>query len=79
MASDTPIDQYNTPAGLPPPGQVSDLKNPYYPHNIILTTGVLCLSATTIAVSLRIFTKVHLMKQVRAEDRELYTSYHTHR
>ena len=75
MASDTPIDVYNTPAALPPAGKVSDFKRTPYLQTTALATRILCLSATTIALSLRIFTKVHIMKQVRVEDCKLYPSH----
>ena len=68
MSSDTTVDIYTTPAGPPPPGQVSNLVNPFYLRTISFTTHALCLAISTIAVALRIFTKVHVMKQFRYED-----------
>jgi len=79
MASETAVDVYNTPAGLPPPGVVPDLVNPHYLHTIDLVTHVLCLVVSTIAVALRIFTKVYIMKQVRVEDCILHCSQHLRR
>lgn len=68
MSSNTAVDIYTTPAGPPPPGQVSNLVNPFYLRTVSLTTHALCLALSTIAVALRIFTKVHVMKQFRSED-----------
>ena len=76
MASDAPIDAYNTPAALPPAGQVSDFKRTPYLQTTVLATRILCLSVTIVAVSLRILTKVHIMKQVRVEDCKLYPLYY---
>ena len=72
MSFNTSVDIHTTPAGLPPPGVVSNLVDPFYLHTISLFTLVLCLAVSTIAVALRIFTKVHLMRQFRAEDCTLY-------
>lgn len=68
MSSNTSVDIYTTPAGVPPPGVVPNLVNPFYLHTIDLITHILCLVVSTIAVALRVFTKVYLMKQFRAED-----------
>ena len=68
MSSDTAYNIYTAPAGPPPPGQVSNFVNPFYLRTISFTTHALCLAISTIAVALRIFTKVHVMKQFRSED-----------
>ena len=75
MASDTPIEVYSTPAAFSPAGWISDFKRTPYLQTTTLATRILCLSATTVAVSLRIFTKVHIMKQVHIEDCKLYPTY----
>ena len=77
MSSDTPIDIYTTPAGTPPPGVVPNLVNPYYLHTIDLTAHVICLSVSTIAVALRVFTKARVMKQFQVEDCNLYLAHHS--
>ena len=74
MSSDTSVDIYTTPAGLAPPGVIPNLVNPFYLHTIDLITHILCLAVSTIAVALRVFTKLYLMKQFRAEDCTLYFS-----
>lgn len=69
MSSDTSVvDIYTTPAGVPPPGVTPNLVNPFYLRTDHTTTFTLCLAVSTIAVALRIFTKLYLMKQFRAED-----------
>ena len=68
MTSTSSVDIYNTPAGLAPPGVTPNLVNPFYLRTVDLTTHTLCLAVSTIAVALRIFTKVYIMKQVRTED-----------
>ena len=68
MASNTLLNIYTTPAGPPPPGQTSNLKDPYYRHTLYLVTMSLCLSVSSIVVVSHIFTRSYVMKQVRAED-----------
>ena len=72
MATDAPIDIYDTPAALPPPGVVPNLKHPQTLHAIFLVTGILCLLITMIAVVIRVFTKMYIMQRVRAEDCKLH-------
>ena len=71
MALAGPIDIYNTPVAPPPPGVISNLKHPQTPYNIIVSIGVICLSTTSAAVILRVFTKVHTMRHMRTEDCKL--------
>ena len=68
MSSDTSVDIYTTPAGVPPPGVTPNLVNPFYLRTDHTVTFSLCLAVSTIAVALRFFTKLYLMKQFRAED-----------
>ena len=72
MSYNTSVDIYTTPAGLPPPGVVPNLVHPLYLHTLSQFTLVLCLAVSTIAVALRIFTKVYLMRKFRGEDCTLY-------
>ena len=72
MSSNTSVDIYTTPAGVPPPGVIPNLVNPFYLRTDYLVTHIICLAVSTIAVALRVFTKLYLMKQFRAEDCNLY-------
>ena len=76
MSSDTQVDFYTTPAGTPPPGVVPNLVNPFSLHTIGLVTHVLCLSVSTIALALPVFTKAHIMKQFQVEDCNQHLSYY---
>ena len=72
MSSNTSVNIYNTPAEAPPPGVVPNLVNPFYQSTDFLVTYILCLAVSAIAAALRVFTKLYLMKQFRAEDCTLY-------
>lgn len=56
------------PAGPPPPGVVPNLENP--PNKQSVGRGLLltCLCLATVAVILRLYTKVIIMRQFRASD-----------
>ena len=71
MSSAMEIDIYNTPAAPPPPGIVPDLKHPQIHDPGLLISNVLYLSFTSLAVTLRVFTKVHVMRQMKVEDCKL--------
>ena len=75
MSSDTSVDIYTTPAGVPPPGVIPNLVDPIYLHTDHTFTFSLCLAVSTVAVALRIFTKLYLMKHFRAEDCTFYFRY----
>ena len=68
MASDASVNIYTTPAEIPPLGVTPNFTHSSHMHSIYTFTHVLCLSASTIAVTLRMFTKVYLMRRVRGED-----------
>ena len=68
MSANNSIDIYTTPAGETPPGVISNLKNPFFLHTVDLTTHILCLAVSTIAVAIRIFTNLYIMKQFLAQD-----------
>ena len=56
------------PAGPPPAGVVSNFDNPQNHHNILYVTAALTLSFATCAVSIRIFTKLFLLRSMGYED-----------
>ena len=62
------IDLNLVPAASPPPGVQSNFIDPPTFDNAAITTVVLCVLTTTLAVLARIFTKIRLIKNVAAED-----------
>jgi hypothetical protein len=61
-------DRTTTPAGLPPPGQTSNLHNPPSTGYQQTACNVICLVFVTLFVGLRIYTRVRLVKYVSWDD-----------
>ena len=58
------------PAGPPPAGVVSNFDDPPNHHNILYVTAALTLGFATCAISIRIYTKLFLLRSVGYEDRK---------
>jgi hypothetical protein len=66
-----------TPPGLMPPlGVVSNFSNPYSDEDAIILTLALCLSASTLLVWTRLYTKLFISKNVGLEDCKILESNH---
>lgn len=66
-----------TPPGLlPPSGVVSNFSNPYSDEDAIITTLALCLTASTLLVWTRLYTKLFISKHVEWEDCKILQSNH---
>lgn len=65
----------NGPAGTPPAGVTPNFDNPPNLNNTFLVgTLVLCLSFATVAVLIRLYTKLFLIRSVAYEDCKTYSS-----
>lgn len=60
------------PAGKPPPGVESNLVNPYSFGPAAITIGAVFFSLATLFVSVRVYTKLRLVKKAAYSDREYY-------
>ncbi len=56
------------PGLLPPPGVISNFSNPYSDEDAIILTLGLCLSASTLLVGTRMYTKVFISRFTGWED-----------
>ena len=56
------------PAGPPPAGVVSNFDNPQNHHKIFYATAALALGFATCAMSIRIYTKLFLLRSMGYED-----------
>ncbi|GFF39819.1 hypothetical protein IFM46972_06006 [Aspergillus udagawae] len=68
MAEDANIDLSTVPALAPPPGQVSNLKDPYSLRHYMYITASLGLGLSTAAVLLRVFIKARVMRFMQLEE-----------
>lgn len=66
--SESILDPNTTPALQPPPGQVSNLKDPYNLKLYLILASTLGLGVSAIAVCLRIFTKVRVVQRMHLEE-----------
>lgn len=69
MSSQVP-DLTNTPAGAPPPGQVTNFVNPPSQQGVIIAVSVVMMIFTLLAVSLRLFASFRVTRAPGAEDCE---------
>ena len=60
------------PAAMPPPGVVPNFDNPSNLNNYIMTTMVVCVTCCTLAVGMRVYTKLFLIRCMSYDDCELY-------
>ncbi|ROV89136.1 hypothetical protein VSDG_08882 [Cytospora chrysosperma] len=56
------------PVILPPKGTTSNFDDPPSFHAWTLGVGITCMAVMTIAVSVRTYTKVSILRQMRHED-----------
>ena len=70
-----PVKGLNDPIVDAPPGQISNLKDPYSLHSYNVATQIVCLTITTILVSIRIYTKWRVLRSLAWDD---YTSIIAH-
>ena len=68
MANDTANPYDLIPALEPPPGVISNFKNPWTFDGLAIATVAVCLTTTTLAVAMRILTKIFVMRAFRLED-----------
>jgi hypothetical protein len=68
MAEEANIDLNTVPALEPPPGQVSNLEDPYSLRRYMYITAGLGLSLSTAAVLLRVFIKARVMRLMQLEE-----------
>ncbi|KAL2824196.1 hypothetical protein BJY01DRAFT_263066 [Aspergillus pseudoustus] len=61
-------DLNTVPALEPPPGQTSNLNNPYSLRNYMYATAGVTVALSTIAVLLRLFMKARVLRRVQLED-----------
>ena len=66
MANDTLLAQ--TPGLEPPPGITPNFENPPSIQSISYAVSAICLFITTLAVGLRIFTKIRVDRNLKLED-----------
>jgi hypothetical protein len=57
------------PAMLPPPGQASNFDSPETLHPIVLGVAVATMVLMTLAVTIRVFTKGFILRDMRVEER----------
>jgi len=62
------MDPYTTPGLAPPPGVVPNFVDPYTLQPTIIGSGVVCLTVATIAVWMRMYTKLIIIKSAGWED-----------
>lgn len=58
----------NGPAGAPPAGVTPEFDNPPNLNTLVTITMVFCVSFATLAVLIRMYTKVFLIRSVAYED-----------
>ena len=58
----------NGPAGPPPPGVAPNLHDPANLDGLVILTLILCLTFATLAISMRMFTKLFLIRSFDYED-----------
>lgn len=62
------MDPNNTPALQSPPGQVTNLSNPYSLRSDMYVAAGVGLGISSVAVILRVFTKVRVLRSMQLED-----------
>ena len=65
-------DFLNGPAGPPPPGVKPNFDDPVNLNGLVISTLTLCLVFATLAVLMRIYTKLFLIRSWDYEDCELF-------
>ena len=62
----------NGPAGSPPPGITPNFEDPANLNKAVILTLTLCLTFATLAMLMRIYTKLFLIRSWDYEDCELF-------
>lgn len=62
------MDPNNTPALQPPPGQVTNLSDPYSLRSDMYVAAGVGLGVSSLAVILRVFTKVRVLRSMQLEE-----------
>lgn len=70
----TQTEDMTLPGLMPPPGVISNFRNPYSDEDAIILTLALCLSASTLLVWTRLYTKLFISRYVRWEDCKILQS-----
>lgn len=63
----------NGPAGMPPPGVTPAFVNPPNINSLVIMTMALCNALVAVAVIIRVYTKLFLIRSTAAEDCEYAT------
>ena len=63
------------PGLQPPPGITSNFENPPSIQNIGYATAAICLFFTTLAVGLRILTRIHVDRTLKLEDCQSFPAF----
>ena len=68
MADMAHVNPDTTPPLEAPPGQSSNLVNPYSLQSWLVATSVICLVILVLSIAARLFVKGYILKKVQLED-----------
>ena len=74
MADMADLDPNTTPSWKPPPGQTSNLRNPYSLQSYLVATSAICLTLLVFSIAARLFVKGYILKKIQLEDCKAHIS-----
>jgi hypothetical protein len=75
LANFTPEQLAQTPAGVPPPGVVPNLKNPHSDGYVLITVGTTLMAIMFLFLAMRFYAKFLILRKLTPDDCE-YSPFH---